>query len=166
MLDETMGAGGGGRRSGKGRRRTEVKKIEDRIKREVTFSKRRRGLFGKASELAVLCGAEIAVITFSPQGKPYAFGSHRGPAALFWVGRGCGCRTWWDQQLSEYHQQDVEALWRRGEGRKRQRVGDDRVKPRCWWEDPIEDLGVKELDGYIESLEIKGGKGHPQAEGD
>jgi hypothetical protein len=42
-----------------------------RQQRSVTFNKRRGGLFKKAYELGVLCGADIAVIVFSPQGKCY-----------------------------------------------------------------------------------------------
>ncbi|XP_049934778.1 MADS-box protein FLOWERING LOCUS C-like [Nymphaea colorata] len=58
-----------------GRRKIEIKKIEDKDKRHVCFSKRRNGLMKKASELSILCGAEIAVIVFSPAGKSYSFGS-------------------------------------------------------------------------------------------
>lgn len=41
---------------------------------QVTFSKRRSGLFKKASELCTLCGAEIAIIVFSPGKKVFSFG--------------------------------------------------------------------------------------------
>ncbi|KAF3778120.1 Agamous-like MADS-box protein [Nymphaea thermarum] len=58
-----------------GRRKIEIKKIEDKDKGHVCFSKRRNGLMKKASELSILCGAEIAVIVFSPAGKSYSFGS-------------------------------------------------------------------------------------------
>ncbi|WMV25328.1 hypothetical protein MTR67_018713 [Solanum verrucosum] len=41
----------------------------------VTFSKRRDGLFKKASELCTLCGAEIVIVIFSPDGKNvFSFG--------------------------------------------------------------------------------------------
>ncbi|XP_042466222.1 agamous-like MADS-box protein AGL62 [Zingiber officinale] len=48
--------------------------IENAAARKVCFSKRRAGLFKKAAELSVLCGAEIAVLAFSPSGKPFSFG--------------------------------------------------------------------------------------------
>ncbi|CAN0924094.1 Agamous-like MADS-box protein AGL61 [Linum grandiflorum] len=51
-----------------------IKKILNRSHLQVTFSKRRAGLFKKASELCTLCGVEIAVIVFSPAGKTYSFG--------------------------------------------------------------------------------------------
>ncbi|CAN1187630.1 Agamous-like MADS-box protein AGL61 [Linum perenne] len=51
-----------------------IKKIQNKSHLQVTFSKRRAGLFKKASELCTLCGVEIAVIVFSPAGKAYSFG--------------------------------------------------------------------------------------------
>uniref|UniRef100_M1DV79 Mads box protein n=1 Tax=Solanum tuberosum TaxID=4113 RepID=M1DV79_SOLTU len=40
----------------------------------VTFSKRRAGLFKKACKLCTLCGAEIAYVIFSYDGKVFSFG--------------------------------------------------------------------------------------------
>ncbi|KAF8369467.1 hypothetical protein HHK36_032514 [Tetracentron sinense] len=57
-----------------GKRKIEIEKLENPNKRQVTFSKRRKGLFKKAAEACSLCDAEIAVIVFSPVGKPYTFG--------------------------------------------------------------------------------------------
>ncbi|KAI3920507.1 hypothetical protein MKX01_000846 [Papaver californicum] len=57
-----------------GKRKIEMKKIEDRKKRSVAFTKRRNGLFKKAHELCVLTGANISMIVFSPSGKPFTFG--------------------------------------------------------------------------------------------
>ncbi|KAL0002605.1 hypothetical protein SO802_016386 [Lithocarpus litseifolius] len=42
-----------------GRGRVELKRIENKINRQVTFSKRRNGLLKKAHELSVLCDAEM-----------------------------------------------------------------------------------------------------------
>ncbi|KAI9110173.1 hypothetical protein K1719_019214 [Acacia pycnantha] len=58
-----------------GRGRVELKMIENKINRQVTFSKRRNGLMKKAYELSVLCDAEVALIIFSSRGKQYEFGS-------------------------------------------------------------------------------------------
>ncbi|XP_066320629.1 MADS-box transcription factor 6-like [Miscanthus floridulus] len=54
-----------------GRGRVELKRIENKINRQVTFSKRRNGLLKKAYELSVLCDAEVALIIFSSRGKLY-----------------------------------------------------------------------------------------------
>ena len=54
-------------------RRTEIKKIEDLSARQVTFSKRRKGLFKKAKNLSDSFGGEVAAIVFSETGKLYQF---------------------------------------------------------------------------------------------
>ncbi|KAL8468450.1 hypothetical protein ACS0TY_031605 [Phlomoides rotata] len=63
-----------GRKKSQGRRKIEMKFIEDENARVVTFSKRRAGLFKKATELSILCGAQIALIIFSFGGRAYSFG--------------------------------------------------------------------------------------------
>lgn len=57
-----------------GRRKIEIEIVKDPNTRQVTFSKRRTGLFKKANELSILCGAEVAIVVFSPGNKPYSFG--------------------------------------------------------------------------------------------
>ncbi|XP_028231276.1 agamous-like MADS-box protein AGL8 isoform X2 [Glycine soja] len=52
-----------------GRGRVELKRIENKINRQVTFSKRRSGLLKKAREISVLCDADVALIVFSTKGK-------------------------------------------------------------------------------------------------
>nr|GLL17528.1 agamous-like MADS-box protein AGL62 [Ipomoea trifida] len=62
-------------RTGRGRQRIEMVKIERKSNLEVTFSKRRIGLFKKASVLSTLCGADVGIIVFSPAGnKVFSFG--------------------------------------------------------------------------------------------
>ncbi|KAK4423959.1 Agamous-like MADS-box protein MADS4 [Sesamum alatum] len=56
-----------------GRGRVELKRIENKINRQVTFAKRRNGVLKKAYELSVLCDAEVALIIFSNRGKLYEF---------------------------------------------------------------------------------------------
>ncbi|KAK9286865.1 hypothetical protein L1049_015271 [Liquidambar formosana] len=51
------------------RQKIPIKKIDNATARQVTFSKRRRGLFKKAHELSTLCDADIALIVFSATGK-------------------------------------------------------------------------------------------------
>ncbi|CAA7400941.1 unnamed protein product [Spirodela intermedia] len=58
------------------REKIKIRKIENTTTRQVTFSKRRRGLFKKAEELAILCDAEIGVIVFSSTGKLSEFFSN------------------------------------------------------------------------------------------
>lgn len=60
-----------------GRGKIEIRKIDNSTSRQVTFSKRRKGLMKKAKELAILCDAEIGLIVFSSTGKLYEYGSTR-----------------------------------------------------------------------------------------
>ncbi|KAF3445614.1 hypothetical protein FNV43_RR10790 [Rhamnella rubrinervis] len=57
-----------------GRQKIEIKKLENNNSKQVTFSKRRSGLFKKSGELTVLCGADVAAIVFSPSNKIFCFG--------------------------------------------------------------------------------------------
>lgn len=59
-----------------GRGKVELKRIENPTNRQVTFSKRRNGLLKKAFELSILCDAEVALLIFSPSGKPYQYASN------------------------------------------------------------------------------------------
>jgi hypothetical protein len=61
-------------RKSKGRQKLEMVKIPNESNLMVTFSKRRSGLFKKASELCTLCGAEVSIIVFSPGKKVFSFG--------------------------------------------------------------------------------------------
>nr|BAC53738.1 PnSAH1 [Ipomoea nil] len=56
-----------------GRGRVQLKRIENKINRQVTFSKRRTGLLKKAHEISVLCDAEVALIVFSTKGKLFEY---------------------------------------------------------------------------------------------
>nr|WAO97432.1 MADS-box transcription factor 29 [Lonicera japonica] len=58
-----------------GRGKVELKRIEDKSSRQVTFSKRRSGLMKKARELSVLCDVDVALFIFSGRGKLYEFSS-------------------------------------------------------------------------------------------
>ncbi|KAK3033347.1 hypothetical protein RJ639_034397 [Escallonia herrerae] len=66
-----------------GRRRVEMKRIEDKSSRQVTFSKRRGGLMKKARELSVLCGVDVSVVVFSCRGKLYDFCSGTDRSVFF-----------------------------------------------------------------------------------
>ncbi|XP_030934135.1 agamous-like MADS-box protein AGL11 isoform X1 [Quercus lobata] len=59
-----------------GRRKIEIKRIEDNTKRQVSFCKRRNGLLKKACELSVLCDAEVALLIFSSRGRLYEYANN------------------------------------------------------------------------------------------
>ncbi|CAL0317834.1 unnamed protein product [Lupinus luteus] len=57
------------------RQKIKIKKIDNVTARQVTFSKRRRGIFKKAQELSVLCDAKVGLLVFSTTGKLYEYAS-------------------------------------------------------------------------------------------
>lgn len=61
------------RRQTRGKQKIEMKRIDKEDDRITTFSKRRSGIYKKATEIATLCGAEVGFGTFSPSGKPFSF---------------------------------------------------------------------------------------------
>ncbi|WRX09104.1 Transcription factor [Theobroma cacao] len=56
-----------------GRVKVQLKKIEHKTYRHITFAKRKTGLVKKAYELSTLCDVEVALIIFSPAGKLFLF---------------------------------------------------------------------------------------------
>ncbi|RRT35903.1 hypothetical protein B296_00047577 [Ensete ventricosum] len=79
-----------------GRGRVQLKRIENKINRQVTFSKRRSGLLKKAHEISVLCDAEVALIIFSAKGKlcEYSTDSRYVRSILASDGNNQACPIW------------------------------------------------------------------------
>ncbi|KAF3322975.1 agamous-like MADS-box protein AGL62 [Carex littledalei] len=66
-----------------GRRKLPLEKIEKLNARQVCFSKRRKGLFHKAYEISVLCGAHVEVLAFSSAGNPFSCAYPSNSPSLF-----------------------------------------------------------------------------------
>ena len=60
-----------------GRGKIVIERIDNSTSRQVTFSKRRKGLIKKAKELAILCDAQVGLVIFSSTGKLYEYASTR-----------------------------------------------------------------------------------------
>jgi len=75
--DDDEGAAGEGpprkKRGGHGRRKIEIEYIEDKIRRHITFSKRKAGISKKAYELSRLTGAQVLLLISSERGQIYSF---------------------------------------------------------------------------------------------
>ncbi|XP_074321895.1 MADS-box protein 04g005320-like [Apium graveolens] len=56
-----------------GRKKLEIRLIEDKCNRQVTFYKRRSGLMKKAKELSILCDLQMGAVIYSNRGKLYEF---------------------------------------------------------------------------------------------
>ncbi|KAE8651338.1 hypothetical protein Csa_000950 [Cucumis sativus] len=61
------------KRKNMARGKIQIKRIENPTNRQVTYSKRRNGLFKKANELTVLCDAKVSIIMFSSTGKLHEY---------------------------------------------------------------------------------------------
>ncbi|KAJ4974183.1 hypothetical protein NE237_007357 [Protea cynaroides] len=59
-----------------GRGPVQLRRIDNKINRQVTFSKRRTGLLKKAHEISVLCDADVALIVFNTKGKLYEYSTN------------------------------------------------------------------------------------------
>ncbi|KAL7142025.1 hypothetical protein ABFS83_08G094800 [Erythranthe nasuta] len=137
-----------------GRRKIEIKKIEKRGSLQVTFSKRRMGLFRKASELSVLCGAEIAILVQSPANKIFSYG-HPSVETLFHryqTGGGGGAASsivpYREDGRSKYH----EAV-RKLEIVKKSTKQESSSNTRFWWDEPLDGMELYELEEYVEAME-------------
>nr|QWX93769.1 MADS-box protein 30 [Cunninghamia lanceolata] len=88
-----------------GRGKIEIKKIENTTNRQVTFSKRRAGLFKKAKEISILCAADVAVIVFNSTGRLFDFASSSMKRILERYRNASGGQAWnneYEQMLSQF----------------------------------------------------------------
>ncbi|KAL5983078.1 hypothetical protein ACLOJK_017158 [Asimina triloba] len=161
------------RKASMGRQKIEIKRIENEDARQVCFSKRRAGLFKKASELCILCGAEIAIIVFSPAGKVFSFG-HPGVDSLIErvmpnaVGpspaSAADDATHRGAVTRELNRQCAD-LMAQVEVEKKRKVSLEELlslaRTQSWWDAPIEQLGLIELEqlrGSMEDLKMRVGR--------
>ncbi|GMI97429.1 AGAMOUS-like 62 [Hibiscus trionum] len=142
-----------------GRRKIEMKKIAKKNNLQVTFSKRRAGLFKKASELCTLCGVDVAIIVFSPAGKVFSFGHPhvesivdrfltRSPSVRIFDACYNIVETHRDANIRELNahlaqlDEMLEVEKRNGEALDEVREAGRR---QWWWQAPIGELGSNEL---------------------
>ncbi|KAI6684424.1 hypothetical protein NL676_030337 [Syzygium grande] len=145
------------------RRRTEIASIADPAARLVTYSKRRKGLFNKAYELSRLCGARVAIVVFSPAGKPCSFGDPSADEIISDYLRGGGggevmppmgltqwaewVQTEWDACATE---EDLESLILKYEAVR------DCAREKLKALEDSHKLSEQEMDSLFESLEGQG----------
>ncbi|CAN6906230.1 unnamed protein product [Brassica oleracea] len=142
-----------------GRQRIPMVKIKKETHRQVTFSKRRAGLFKKASELCTLCGAEIGIIVYSPAKKPFSFGHPSVESVLDrYLSRNdlslaqtkkpqgntagnCELNMLLTQTVSE-----VEEEKKKGQAMAETRKGNAaRRLVTSWWEGPVDEMNMVQL---------------------
>jgi len=139
------------------RRRVEMKQVENEEDKLITFSKRRSGIYKKASELVTLCGSEVGVAIFSPSGKPYSFAhpSIDSIATRFRnrnhpqnVGANNLVESYRRLRIDELNQQHDELVDQINDDKARGKTLKQMTEERDgegWWEAPIEELSLEEL---------------------
>ncbi|VVB08936.1 unnamed protein product [Arabis nemorensis] len=149
-----------------GRQKILMVKIKKESHRQVTFSKRRAGLFKKASELCTLCSAEVGIIVFSPAKKPFSFGHpsvesvldrylsrnnvslahthqpHENPTAS------CELNVRLTKILSK-----VEEERKKGQEMEEMRKASVKQSMINWWEAPVEEMNMVQLQEMKLALE-------------
>ncbi|XP_074270857.1 agamous-like MADS-box protein AGL61 [Silene latifolia] len=154
------------KKESRGRQKIKMAKIKNPNHLQVTFSKRRVGLFKKASEICTLCGVEAFIIIFSPAKKLFSFGypdveslvdrflsrttssqsSRKNPTKPESVPQNSSlCEL--NSQLTRIIDL-LEAEKNRGE-----MIDNMRKSSQWWWEAPIDKLGLHELELLNASLE-------------
>ncbi|KAF1863940.1 hypothetical protein Lal_00031074 [Lupinus albus] len=132
-----------------GRGKVELKRIENKINRQVTFAKRRNGLFKKAYELSILCDAEIALIIFSNRGKLYEFCSSSSMEKTLERYHRCSYES-----LEEHHQPAMETQKRYQEYLKlKSKVEALQRTQRSFLGEELEHLDIKELEQLEHQLD-------------
>ncbi|OWM91241.1 hypothetical protein CDL15_Pgr000185 [Punica granatum] len=151
-----------------------MKKVENDDDRMVTFSKRRSGIYKKASELVTMCGAEVGVVIFSPSGKPFSFGHPSIESIMnkFLKQNGAPitdnrlqaifdahCRMRMEQQSDGYNEllEQLDAEKDRGMALKRitraTREGNPKNGELGWWERSLDELTLPELKEAASAME-------------
>lgn len=145
-----------------GRQKIEIKKLEVKSRQQVTFSKRRAGLFNKAAELSILCGAEIGILVFSSSGKIYTFGHpnvdsllDRFLTANFAPPKPPEAYLPLAELNRDFENATVEFEFeKRRAAEVEERMRNSR---RFWWDEPMECMGIEDLKRFRSSLlELRG----------
>lgn len=153
----------------RGRQKIELKQIEKNEDRLITFSKRRAGMYKKATEISTLCGVETGLLVFSPSGRPYAYGIPSLEAVVARILPQMKCPPPSDMTTGSYLVKapnkarvdemnaffdelsaELERLRKEGEGLVRMKR---EIQADCWWDVVIEDLKAHEVEQFISTME-------------
>ncbi|XP_026443088.1 floral homeotic protein PMADS 1-like [Papaver somniferum] len=129
-----------------GRAKIEIKYIENSAYRQASYSKRRSGITKKATELTVLCDAQVCVVMFSSTGKLHEYVSPSTTLKEFFdrYQRETRVDLWAAEQ--EALQEELRAQQEIGRRLKKeisQRTG----------QDDLSELSIEELRGLEENLD-------------
>ncbi|XP_010692431.1 agamous-like MADS-box protein AGL62 [Beta vulgaris subsp. vulgaris] len=147
------------KKESRGRQKIKMARIKNPSHRQVTFSKRRLGLFKKASEICTLCGVEAIIIVFSPGQKIFSFGHPNVESIVSrYINRNTLTKMEAVQQnstMSELNSQLTKILDLLEAEKSRGDVFNNlrRKSTQCWWETPINKLGLHELRALSASMQ-------------
>ncbi|KAL4376580.1 hypothetical protein GQ457_02G038930 [Hibiscus cannabinus] len=143
----------------RGRKKIEIKVIENEEDKLVTFSKRRSRIYNIISEITTLCGTDVLFICFSPAGKPFSFGH---PSVESVANRLFNNNTQppnensrllveaqQKERINEILENYNEASRQSDAAKEKQNILAQQASGRetnLWWEAPIEELNLQELE--------------------
>ncbi|KAK7269955.1 hypothetical protein RIF29_22777 [Crotalaria pallida] len=141
----------------KGRKKIEIKKLDKDSNKQVTFSKRRTGLFKKASELCILCDVDAAIIVFSPADKLFCFGQ---PNVETLITRSLGRSQEFEHSISrgksvsyDEHTREYDEAVKKLELEKKELMTFAKDWKRGnWWNEPIDKMSVEELEQFMVAM--------------
>ncbi|KAK9050079.1 hypothetical protein SSX86_030952 [Deinandra increscens subsp. villosa] len=133
-----------------GRGKVRLKRIENKINRQVTFCKRRSGLLKKAREISVLCDVDVALIVFSTKGKlaaDYATDSSMGRILQRYEHQ-----SYAERELNGTNHQS-QVSWTLGHAKLQARIELLQKNQRNFMGEDLDSLSLKELQNLEQQLE-------------
>ncbi|KAK1433671.1 hypothetical protein QVD17_10586 [Tagetes erecta] len=131
-----------------GRGKVTLKRIENKINRQVTFSKRRSGLLKKAHEISVLCDADVALIVFSTKGKLCEYATDSSMERIL---------DRYERHSSDMQQtsvnSDSQGTWTLGNGKLKARLEHLQKTQRHLVGEELDSLSIKELLSYEQQID-------------
>ncbi|CAA0806757.1 Agamous-like MADS-box protein AGL62 [Striga hermonthica] len=147
----------GGKRTSQGRQKIAIAKIEDKNRRQVTFSKRRPGIFRKASELCVLTGAEVAVVVHSEGKRVFTFGHPAADSVIDRFLSGGGAADAGESRPPREMEARYAGLCAEleAERRRQEAIGAEAAAGggEFWWDAAVDGMGVEDMEQYAAALE-------------
>ncbi|XP_021983863.2 truncated transcription factor CAULIFLOWER A isoform X2 [Helianthus annuus] len=131
-----------------GRGKVTLKRIENKINRQVTFSKRRSGLLKKAHEISVLCEADVALIIFSTKGKLCEYATDASMERIL---------DRYERHSSEMQHtsvpNDSQEMWKLGNVKLKARLELLQKTQRHLMGEDLDSLSLKELHSYEQQID-------------